>query len=128
MASEMTSVRRLGKDGDKIHGEFLDYFNLPTFYDQVQVAHTNNELLKIQLGRNRLLANIRRIHVPNTPDVVPVVVGQDGGADLEGEGERRGRVRLLDEPLLQRRQPNVLGDVGHDVGIKERPPTVCFLQ
>ena len=61
---------------------------------------------------------------PYTPDVVPVVVGQDGGADLEGEGERRGRVRLLDEPLLQRRQPHVLGDVGHDVGVEERPPTV----
>ena len=72
--------------------------------------------------------NFRRINVQNlslnTPHVVPVVVGQYGGADLECERERRGGVRLLDEPLLQRRQPHVLGDVGHDVGVEERLPTV----
>ena len=44
---------------------------------------------------------------------MPIVVEQDGGADLECERERRGGVRLLDQLLLQRRQPHVLGDVGH---------------
>ena len=53
---------------------------------------------------------------------MPVVVEQDGGADLECEGQRRGRVRLLDQLLLQRREADVLGDVADDVRVEERPP------
>ena len=56
---------------------------------------------------------------------MPIVVEQDGGADLEGERERRGRVRLLDELLLQRREAHVLGDVGDDVGVEEGAPVVA---
>ena len=56
---------------------------------------------------------------------MPVVVEQDGGADLEREGEGRGRVRLLLQLLLQRGEAHVLGDVGDDVGVEEGAPVVA---